>query len=114
MNIGLGLAKGDPCYDPNGHPWYDWGLESVWNTPAECACLESTGRPLGEQCASFQGVVQTMAGQAGGVIGGATSAVGEGIGTGVASGLQGFTQSVNFSGLMLLAIAGLAIYALKR
>lgn len=114
MNItGLGLAQGDPCYDPN-HPWYDFGLESLFNTDAECACLESSGRPLGDQCATFSGVVGTMSGQAGAVVGGAASAVGEGIGTGIATGAGSFAQSVNLSGLMLLAIAGGVVYMLSK
>ena len=112
MNItGLGLAPGDPCYDPN-HPWYDW--LNLTNTDAECACLEASGVPLGQQCATFQGVIQTMTGQAGSVVGGAASAVGEGIGTGVATGVGSFAQSVNLSGIMLLAIAGGVVYMLSK
>lgn len=108
---GLGISQSDLCYDPN-HPWYDpFGLI---HTDAECACLEAAGVPLGEQCPTFQGTVELMSQQAGSVIGAGSSAIGEGIGTGVATGLTGFTQSVNFSGIALLALAGAAVFMLSK
>lgn len=107
---GLGLAPTDSCYDPN-RAWY---VPEFWITDAECACIAQEGRPLGEQCASFSGVAQTMSGQVGTVLGAGSSAIGEGIGTGLGSGISNFANTVDLSGLMLLGIVGLAIYMMKR
>ena len=114
MRLGaLGLPSSDPCYDTS-RTILSWPFESLWNTDAECQCLIDSGRPIGEQCPSFKGVVQTMAGQAGDVVGAGANAVGQGIGSGVASGVSNFAGSLDFSGLMLIALIGLGIYAFKR
>ena len=104
----LGLSSEDPCYDPNGHPWYDWGLESIWNTPYECQCMIDNNYPIGQQCATPSGVVAVTAG----AVGGAANVVGEGLGTGIATGVGSFAQNINFSGIALLAVAGFVAYAL--
>lgn len=104
--VGLGLDPSDSCYDAN-RPWY---VPNWWIDSAECQCIADQGRPLGEQCASFRGVAQTMGTQAGDVVGGVVGGVAQGVGTGIGTGVE---QTFNTGGLTgTLVIAAVAVGAL--
>lgn len=84
-------------------------LSGIGETP----CYDEVGNII-ECPATFQGVVETMTGQAGSVIGAGASAVGEGIGTGITAGASGFAESVNMNGLLLIGIAVAVLYAMRK
>lgn len=93
---GLGaLQPGDSCYDPN-RPW--WGY-----TDAECACMAAENRPIGQQCASFSGVLATMAGQTGTVVG-----------SGVDAAVSSTVGGMSLGTIAVLAAVGLLIFAIKK
>jgi hypothetical protein len=48
---------------------------------------------------------------AGAVVGDAASGIGQGIGSGIAGAATGAAQNINFSGLALLTVGALALYA---
>lgn len=109
--VGLGLDPSDSCYDA-GRAWY---VPNWWIDDAECACIAAQGRPLGEQCASFRGVAQTMGGQAGSVVGGVVGGVAEGVGTGIGTGVEQTFAVGGLSGTLVIAAAVLgAILLLKK
>jgi hypothetical protein len=127
MTLGaLSLGPEDPCYDQS-HPWY---YPNVMSTAAECECMqanfsnytagqqcvgycvEDPSAPIAMQCVSAGGVAQTMLAPAGAAVGAAASAIGQGIGQGLGAGLKGFGGAVDFTGLVLLGVAGFVAYAL--
>lgn len=108
----LSLGPDDSCYDPN-HPWW---LPNFLNDSAECACIAADGRPIGEQCASVQGVAQTMGQEIGFPIGAAVGGVGTGITSGVGSGVAAGVSTGTPIGIVLFAvtIGVVLLFAFKK
>ena len=104
LGVGLGLAPGDSCYDPD-HPWY---LPNFLHDSAECQCIANQGRPIAEQCASFRGVAETMGGQVGSVVGGVGSGLVSGFGDKLAEDL-GKTSTMGLVTVGLIALAGVMV-----